>query len=172
MVTTLRLPLPHGLHGFFRPRSPPPWPAWSPGSRRRARRPCALTISLPTEEVERRLGPTALHLPVPPGQFGRGSDNGRAISIESPARSALGGQAVASLWLPVKQSAVAAVQEAVRRAAAWNNLCVNETKGDERRRTTNDLLRWTATTLLTSNALRSTRSGSPFSSGPCFCFTV
>src|SRR5262249_31703505 len=48
-----------------RPRSPPPWPVWSPGSRRHARRPCALTISLPTEEVERRLGPTALHLPVP-----------------------------------------------------------------------------------------------------------
>jgi hypothetical protein len=65
MVTTLRLPLPHGLHGFFRPRSPPPWPAWSPGSRRCARLPCALTISLSTEEVERRLAPTALHLPVP-----------------------------------------------------------------------------------------------------------
>jgi hypothetical protein len=37
----------------------------------------------------------------PPCQFGRGADNGRAISFESPARSALGGQDVASLRLPV-----------------------------------------------------------------------
>src|SRR5262249_33088651 len=60
------------------------------------------------------------------------------------------------------------VQEPRRRAAAWNNLCVNETKGGEWRRTRNDILRWTATTLLSSSVLRSARSANPFSSGPCF----